>query len=61
MSILQEGDPFPEWPEDADLPEGEAEFSFRIAAAETIRSKGNELFKQVIPGMHALKGMLLLL
>ncbi|CAL8463756.1 g3290 [Coccomyxa elongata] len=44
--VIEEGDPYPEWPEDAEVPEGEAEVSFRIAAAETIRSKGNEFFKQ---------------
>ena len=43
---MQDGDPYPEWPEDAEAPEGESEVSFRLAAAETIKGRGNELFKQ---------------
>ena len=43
---MQEGDSYPEWPEDAEAPEGESEVSFRLAAAETIKGRGNELFKQ---------------
>jgi hypothetical protein len=42
---LQEGDPYPEWPEDAEAPEGQSEAAFRMAAAETIKGRGNELFK----------------
>ncbi|EIE27802.1 cyclophilin-type peptidyl-prolyl cis-trans isomerase [Coccomyxa subellipsoidea C-169] len=44
--LTEEGDPFPEWPEDAEVPEGQSEAAFRMAAAETIKAKGNELFKQ---------------
>ena len=43
--LLQEGDPYPEWPEDAEAPEGQSEAAFRMAAAETIKSRGNKLFK----------------
>lgn len=47
MLSWQEGDPFPEWPEDAEVPEGQSEAAFRMTAAETIKAKGNELFIQV--------------
>jgi hypothetical protein len=42
----QEGDPYPEWPDDAEVAPGQSEVSFRLAAAEVIKAKGNELFKQ---------------
>jgi len=45
--LVQEGDPYPEWPDDAEVPAGESEVQFRLAAAETIKGRGNELFKQV--------------
>ena len=43
---MQEGDPYPEWPEDAEVPAGQREAAFRLAAAEDIRAKGNTLFKE---------------
>lgn len=39
----------PDYPEDAELPSGEAGVSFVLKAAEDIKSKGNALFKQVQP------------
>lgn len=45
--LLQEGDPYPEWPDDVEVPESQSEVHFRLAAAETIKGRGNELFKQV--------------
>ena len=47
MMLLQEGDPYPEWPDDVEVPESQSEVHFRLAAAETIKGRGNELFKQV--------------
>ena len=44
---VQEGDPYPEWPDDAEVPSGQSEVEYRLAAAETIKGRGNELFKQV--------------
>ncbi|CAL5224429.1 g7113 [Coccomyxa viridis] len=44
--IAQEGDPYPEWPDDAEVPSGQSEVEYRLAAAETIKGRGNELFKQ---------------
>eukprot|EP00884_Botryococcus_braunii_P007198 jgi/Botrbrau1/1647/Bobra.0185s0057.1 len=42
----EDGDPFPEFPDDTDLPDGEDEFSFRIRASNTIRDRGNVLFNE---------------
>ncbi|KAK9836289.1 hypothetical protein WJX81_002323 [Elliptochloris bilobata] len=41
----EEGDPYPEWPDDAEVPPEQREVDFRLAAAEAIRAKGNALFK----------------
>ncbi|CAK0785606.1 hypothetical protein CVIRNUC_008817 [Coccomyxa viridis] len=46
----QEGDPYPEWPDDVEVPQSQSEVQFRLGAAETIKARGNELFKQ---GQHA--------
>ena len=43
---MQEGDPYPDWPEDAEVPPGQREVDFRMAAAEAIKGAGNELFKR---------------
>lgn len=47
---VQDGDTYPDFPEDGDLPEGEAEVKARIEAATAIKGRGNELFKQVRGG-----------
>ena len=44
---VQDGDTYPDFPEDGDLPEGEAEVKARIEAATAIKARGNDLFKQV--------------
>lgn len=44
--MRQEGDPYPNWPEDAEVPPGQREVDFRMAAAEAIKGAGNELFKR---------------
>ena len=44
---LQEGAPYPEWPDDVEVPQSQSEVQFRLGAAETIKARGNELFKQV--------------
>lgn len=44
---VQDGDTYPDFPEDGDLPEGEAEVKARIEAATSIKGRGNDLFKQV--------------
>ena len=44
---VQDGDTYPDFPEDGDLPEGEAEVKARIEAATAIKGRGNDLFKQV--------------
>ena len=49
---LQEGDPYPEWPEDADTPMDEPEQQYRLQAAGAIRGKGNAYFKQASGGCH---------
>ena len=43
---LQDGDPFAQYPDDADVPEGESEVAFRIRAATEIKGIGNELYKK---------------
>ena len=58
---LQEGDPYPEWPDDVEVPQSQSEVQFRLGAAETIKARGNELFKQVQKGyvlqqMTAMRG-----
>ena len=50
---MQEGDPYPEWPDDAEVPPGQREADFRLTAAEAIRAKGNALFKEVRQGQCA--------
>ena len=40
-------DPFPAYPEDADVPEGSSLISFRTEAAEKVRELGNAHFRQV--------------
>lgn len=47
MRVGQEGDPFPEFPDDTDLPAGEDEVSFRLKASNMIRDRGNILFNEV--------------
>ena len=44
---MQDGDPYPDFPEDGDLPEGDAEVKARMEAATAIKGRGNDLFKQV--------------
>lgn len=43
----QDGDPYPLYVEDMDVPEGAEEANVFAAAAGEIRAKGNELFKAV--------------
>ncbi|KAK9815444.1 hypothetical protein WJX72_003733 [[Myrmecia] bisecta] len=42
----EEGDPYPAYPEDATVPEGEQELAFRSRAAEQVKARGNALFKE---------------
>ena len=43
----QEGDPYPQYPDDADVPEGQSEVAFRVKAATDIKALGNDLYKKV--------------
>lgn len=43
---VQDGDPFAQYPDDADVPDGESEVTFRIRAATEIKGIGNELYKK---------------
>lgn len=45
----QEGDPYPQYPDDADVPEGQSEVAFRVKAATDIKALGNDLYKKVLP------------
>lgn len=47
---LQEGDPYPQYADDADVPEGQSEVTLRIKAATDIKALGNEFYKK---GDHA--------
>ena len=40
-------DPYPAYPEDADVPQGTSLIPFRMEASEKLREQGNALFKQV--------------
>ena len=53
LTCLQDGDPFAQYPDDADVPEGESEVAFRIRAATEIKGIGNELYKKVSDGSLA--------
>lgn len=44
---MQEGDPYPQYPDDADVPQGQSEVAFRVKAASDIKTLGNELYKKV--------------
>ena len=44
---VQEGDPYPQYPDDADVPQGQSEVAFRVKAATDIKTLGNELYKKV--------------
>ena len=44
---MQEGDPYPQYPDDADVPQGQSEVAFRVKAATDIKALGNELYKKV--------------
>ena len=50
LTCLQDGDPFAQYPDDADVPEGESEVAFRIRAATEIKGIGNELYKKASDG-----------
>jgi len=56
LDLAQEGDAYPEWPEDAEVPPGQREVDFRLAAAEAIRARGNALFKAVRAALSAHAG-----
>lgn len=43
----QDGDPYPQYADDADVPEGETEVIFRVKAASDIKALGNALYKKV--------------
>ena len=43
------GSAYPEFPDDATVPEGMPELDFRLQASEAIRTDGNTIFKQVHP------------
>lgn len=43
---MQDGDPFAQYADDADVPEGETEVAFRIRAATEIKGIGNDLYKK---------------
>ena len=46
-SCMQDAnDPYPAYPEDADVPEGTTLIAFRMEAADKIRELGNGHFKQ---------------
>lgn len=47
MLGMQEGDPYPQYPDDADVPQGQSEVAFRVKAATDIKSLGNDLYKKV--------------
>ncbi|KAL3130719.1 hypothetical protein ABBQ38_000068 [Trebouxia sp. C0009 RCD-2024] len=42
----EEGDPYPQYPDDADVPEGQSEVAFRVKAATDIKALGNDLYKK---------------
>lgn len=42
----QDGDPYPQYADDADVPEGETEVIFRVKAASDIKALGNALYKK---------------
>ena len=44
---VQEGDPYPQYPDDADVPQGQSEVAFRVKAAADIKALGNDLYKKV--------------
>ena len=44
---MQEGDPYPQYPDDADVPQGQSEVAFRVKAATDIKTLGNDLYKKV--------------
>ena len=44
---MQDEDPYPQYADDADIPEGESEVAFRVKAATDIKALGNDLYKKV--------------
>lgn len=42
----QDEDPYPQYADDADIPEGESEVTFRVKAATDIKALGNDLYKK---------------
>lgn len=44
---VQEGDPYPQYPDDAEVPQGQSEVAFRVKAATDIKALGNDLYKKV--------------
>lgn len=47
LMLWQAGDPYPQYADDADVPEGESEVAFRVKAATDIKALGNDLYKKV--------------
>ncbi len=45
---MQDEDPYPQYADDADIPEGESEVAFRVKAATDIKALGNDLYKKVL-------------
>ncbi len=44
---MQDEDPYPQYADDADIPEGKSEVTFRVKAATDIKALGNDLYKKV--------------
>ena len=44
--MVQEGDPYPQWPDNAEVPESQSEVEFRLAAAKTIKGHSTRILKR---------------